>query len=225
MVKTNEELIKNSRDQNAIAFGDQIRAIRTEKGVSLRHIARILGVAPSTLSRWERGEGTDAAVVDRVYEALGVNYNQQKKTEFKRNTSFAMKEYSIVDYSDVIDFDLSEFVGKHEDKYYILIKDSSLTRLPKNSIAILDTTIQPENDNLVHCTIMHGSAIMESIYNYNCIDNKVTLSLPYNDDHGNHEMDEDLTYHTFNTHSVEYARQVKLIGVVIGYVSDPRFRP
>lgn len=225
MVKTNEELIKNSRDQNAIEFGNQIRAVRTEKGVSLRHIARLLEVAPSTLSRWERGEGTDAAVVQRVYEALGVDYNQQKKTEFKRNTSLSMTEYSIVDVSAKTDFDLSEFIESPDNKYYILIKDSSLTRLPKDSIAILDKTIQPENDNLVHCTIMYGSTILESIFNYNCIDRNVTLSLPYNDNYGNHEMDDEFTYHTFDIHSVKYARQVKIIGVVIGYVSDPRFRP
>ena len=136
-----------------------------------------------------------------------------------------MTEYSIVDVSAKTDFDLSEFIESPDNKYYILIKDSSLTRLPKDSIAILDKTIQPENDNLVHCTIMYGSTILESIFNYNCIDRNVTLSLPYNDNYGNHEMDDEFTYHTFDIHSVKYARQVKIIGVVIGYVSDPRFRP
>lgn len=43
-------------ESNATTLGEKIRQYRVQKGLSLRKLAKELGVDPGTLARWERGE-------------------------------------------------------------------------------------------------------------------------------------------------------------------------
>lgn len=40
---------------SAAPFGTTLRAVRTSRGMSLRELARQVGVAPSVVHAWERG--------------------------------------------------------------------------------------------------------------------------------------------------------------------------
>ena len=41
---------------NATTLGEKIKQYRIQKGLSLRKLAKELGVEPATLTRWEKGE-------------------------------------------------------------------------------------------------------------------------------------------------------------------------
>jgi transcriptional regulator with XRE-family HTH domain len=57
------------------SIGERLLAYRRERGVSQSTLARLLGVDPGTLSRWERGlrvpSGTYARRANRALEDLG----------------------------------------------------------------------------------------------------------------------------------------------------------
>jgi DNA-binding transcriptional regulator YiaG len=46
------------------------RAVRELRGVSVSEFARVLGVAPSTVLRWERAQRTPRAAAAMKYQAL-----------------------------------------------------------------------------------------------------------------------------------------------------------
>lgn len=50
------------------------KKIRTEKRITVRGLAEMSVVAPSTISKWENGSAVpDLAVLDLVAKAMGVN--------------------------------------------------------------------------------------------------------------------------------------------------------
>jgi len=55
------------RDSND-SFGVQIRMTRTRRGLSIREAASELGIDPSTLRRWEVGDGLPSAALRRAIE-------------------------------------------------------------------------------------------------------------------------------------------------------------
>jgi len=46
-------------------FGEKIKAYRRKRGLSIKKLARILRIDPTTLARWERGEGAPGAGLHR----------------------------------------------------------------------------------------------------------------------------------------------------------------
>jgi DNA-binding XRE family transcriptional regulator len=55
------------RDSND-SFGDQIRTTRTRRGLSIREAASEIGIDPTTLRRWEVGDGLPSAALRGVIE-------------------------------------------------------------------------------------------------------------------------------------------------------------
>lgn len=55
-------------------IGDYLRKVRTEQGLRLKDVAEEVGVTPTTISRWEKGDRQIAPeYLQRVSEALGVD--------------------------------------------------------------------------------------------------------------------------------------------------------
>ena len=55
------------RDSND-SFGGQIRMTRTRRGLSIREAASQIGIDPTTLRRWEVGDGLPSATLRRAIE-------------------------------------------------------------------------------------------------------------------------------------------------------------
>jgi transcriptional regulator with XRE-family HTH domain len=65
----------HAMDQRIEEFGPQLRQLREERGLSLRHVAAAAGVAPSVLSNIERGHASPTlATTHKVRAALGLSF-------------------------------------------------------------------------------------------------------------------------------------------------------
>lgn len=55
----------------------KIRRLRTERGITQKHAAKMVGVSQQTLSRWERNEGglPDARQMKKLAELYRVSLN------------------------------------------------------------------------------------------------------------------------------------------------------
>lgn len=63
-----------SQETDAGSLARRLREAREEAGLSQREVARQLGIAPSTVSRWERGEARPRSdALPRLAEVLGVS--------------------------------------------------------------------------------------------------------------------------------------------------------
>ena len=51
---------------NATGLGEKIKQYRVRKGLSLRKLAKELGIDPGTLARWERDRGLPNATIKRL---------------------------------------------------------------------------------------------------------------------------------------------------------------
>jgi transcriptional regulator with XRE-family HTH domain len=65
----------NPLQGNPTTLGEKIKQYRIQKGLSLRKLAKILGVDPATLARWERGEPLLSAKVGNQLEKLRLILN------------------------------------------------------------------------------------------------------------------------------------------------------
>lgn len=55
-----------------MTVGEQIRAYRLAKGLSLVKLAELIGVDAACICRWERGGGMTIHTLERICKALGV---------------------------------------------------------------------------------------------------------------------------------------------------------
>ena len=70
------------RDQPSAVAGAQVRSVRGSKGVSLRGLARAIGVSPATMTQIERGRtGLTVARLQRIAEAIGVPVREILETD------------------------------------------------------------------------------------------------------------------------------------------------
>jgi transcriptional regulator with XRE-family HTH domain len=59
--------------QQTLTFGDRLRLHRTHRGLSHRDLARLAGVDPASISRWETGDRRPwKHLLDRLRVALGM---------------------------------------------------------------------------------------------------------------------------------------------------------
>lgn len=54
-------------------IGEQIKKIRTEKGITQEQLGELIGVTTQAVSRWERGGTPDAELLPRISDVLGVS--------------------------------------------------------------------------------------------------------------------------------------------------------
>ncbi len=52
-------------------FGQRVRALRLQKGLSIAEVAQFVGRTPDTVRRIERGIGTSMPVMAKLYVLLG----------------------------------------------------------------------------------------------------------------------------------------------------------
>ena len=58
----------------SMSFGESLRRLRMEKGLSQQRLSEILFVDRSTIVRWETGSRTpDVLLLSRIADALGVD--------------------------------------------------------------------------------------------------------------------------------------------------------
>ena len=119
------------------AIGAQVRAVRVSKGISLRSLARAIGVSPATLSQVEHGRtGLSVPRLGRIADALGVSVahildtvagevpeaesdgrpaDSTEPAQQPPRTSSAWRVYEPLDFDPVLRAALDEFlhIGYH----------------------------------------------------------------------------------------------------------------
>jgi|YelNatPaOPRAMG01_1025707.scaffolds.fasta_scaffold81076_3 transcriptional regulator with XRE-family HTH domain len=95
-----------------MTFGERLRSIRKKRGLSLNDLAKILNVAPITVSRWERDQREpDLETLQKLSEILDVSIDYLLgKRNVKIATSLSdgdlsdLPEEAIKSIEDFIDF-------------------------------------------------------------------------------------------------------------------------
>lgn len=89
--------------------GERVRQLRTERGLSMQELADRVGVAKSTVSRWEHGETTldqaTAAHAARLADALGTSVRYLKgQTDDAAPHPIKIKspDYALIDGKTVV---------------------------------------------------------------------------------------------------------------------------
>ena len=113
------------------SMGAQVRAARASKGLSLRDVARVLGVSPATLSQIENGRTgltvsrlsriadvldlTVAQILDFVVPAAGPNQESSGPRPLLPEPAAHWREYGPLEFDPVLTAALQEFlaIGYH----------------------------------------------------------------------------------------------------------------
>ncbi|VEN73340.1 conserved hypothetical protein [Candidatus Desulfarcum epimagneticum] len=61
------------KDRKALLKPDEIRFLRKDLGLKSKELARVLGVSPSTLSRWENGKKEIGEAYDRLLRSIYIS--------------------------------------------------------------------------------------------------------------------------------------------------------
>lgn len=71
-----------------MGLGEKIRDLRKKKGISLRELARRVGISPSFLSELETAQGyPSTAVLERLADELGVAATEIRKLDMRSKLS------------------------------------------------------------------------------------------------------------------------------------------
>ena len=115
-------------------IGEQIKKIRTEKGITQEQLGELIGVTTQAVSRWERGGTPDAELLPRISDVLGVSTDSLLDAfRYALNICWAieiglMRDLSIVDdfMGKLIDDSVSAD-SKRNDYFAKIIHDSGLS--------------------------------------------------------------------------------------------------
>ncbi len=154
-------------------IGDNIRALRINKGLSQTEFAKIAGVSQSAISAWERGESTPHAQnVQSIIEAIpelvpddimSEELGYAKKILLQANT----RRESVVDIplfgsiaageplemlaNDELYPLPSSIYHKHPKAFYLKVEGESMNRvLPNESYALIDPALRELHEGNVY---------------------------------------------------------------------------
>jgi putative zinc finger/helix-turn-helix YgiT family protein len=68
-----ERAARQIREREGLLTAEKVRGIRERLGLTHREFERLLGVAPNTVLRWERGSGSQSRAVDCLIRLLEAN--------------------------------------------------------------------------------------------------------------------------------------------------------
>ncbi|HJI81655.1 MAG TPA: XRE family transcriptional regulator [Eggerthellaceae bacterium] len=161
-------------------IGDNINALRINKGCSQAKFAKISGVSQSSISAWERGESVPQshhvqAIIDAFPDLIPDDILSEKLGYAKR---LILSPY--IRKEDVIDIPLfgSIAAGKpiemltceeryalpvsiydqHKDAFYLKVEGESMNRvLPNGSFALIDPNLREAHDGKVYAVSIDNS--------------------------------------------------------------------
>lgn len=100
-----------------MTFGDRLRKVRKKRGITITQLAKILNVAPITISRWERNQRQpDIETLQKLSEIFNVSVDYLLgKEDVKIATSLAVGDIS--DLPEEAIKSIEEFVEFVKKKY------------------------------------------------------------------------------------------------------------
>lgn len=162
-------------------IGDNIHALRVNKGLSQTEFAKITGVSQSAISAWERGESTPhaqhvQAIVEAIPELvpddiMSEELGYAKKILLHPNT----RKENVIDvplFGSIAAGEPLEMLTtdehyalpvsiyqKHPKAFYLKVEGESMNRtLPNKSYALIDPTLREMHEGKVYAVSVDNSA-------------------------------------------------------------------
>ena len=194
-----------------------IKEGRNKKRVSVRKLAEILDVAPSTISRWENNERTIVTgdMVNRVYDVLGLEspYSDTDDVLFQN-------QEPLYEYVGRKGMYLLRDKGDDLPKKYSIKTSVPFKNIPVGAILDVNSDLFLSEESLVHATIFLSNIetgeddLLDGVFEYTSKNGIVSMELCDSSDTENDE--EEYSLFTFDSRK-SFNDIVKIHGVIEGY--------
>lgn len=207
---------------------EMIANVRKEQGVSIRKLAEMMDIAPSTISRWERNDTlVTGEMVNRVYKALNVEqpYEQDAKIS-EESQKIPLVYYWQGRAGGLLVLDADKDRSRNLPRKYSVKMSVFAHNIPDSSILYMNCDMFVRDKDIVHATVMFKNGFaLEGLWTFKVKNEGVTLVVcddteeeePYFDD----GLRDDYTYIDFKSREM-FEEMVVIHSVLEGYYVNVR---